>query len=267
MDATKADTPLVDFYETDTYKHYVEVAREWSEAGYLIPGTTTITDNPPSYVKNGKLAGYLLDIKPGIEQQAESNCGGVDMTIAQIGPAVKSTDTVSSFMWAIPQGSECKEKAMAYLNLMYTDPYLINLIDYGIEGQHYIKNDDGTIGYPEGVTASSVSYSPNIGFIWGNQLLSYVFEGNDKNVWEEMKKFNDDAIESAAFGFVFDSTPVKTEYAACTSVVDKYSRALGQGGVDADSTLEQFISELKAAGVDKVVAEKQSQFDSWKASK
>ena len=70
---------------------------------------------------------------------------------------------------------------------------------------------------------------------------------------------------SEAMGFIFDSAPVYDQMAACTSVVDEYRDALLYGLVDVDSYLEEFNAELKAAGIDEIIAEEQRQFDAWLA--
>ena len=67
-------------------------------------------------------------------------------------------------------------------------------------------------------------------------------------------------------GFVFDSAPVYDQMAACASVVSEYRGALLYGLVDVDSYLEKFNEELKAAGIDEIIAEEQKQFDAWLAA-
>ncbi len=42
---------------------------------------------------------------------------------------------------------------------------------------------------------------------------------------------------------------------------------LGTGAVDPEIYLPEFIRQLKEAGIDAIVAEKQAQLDSWLASK
>ena len=71
---------------------------------------------------------------------------------------------------------------------------------------------------------------------------------------------------SDAMGFVFDSTPVYDQMAACTTVVAQYRNALLYGLVDVDSYLEKFNAELKAAGIDDIVNAEQEQLDAWKAA-
>ena len=44
---------------------------------------------------------------------------------------------------------------------------------------------------------------------------------------------------------------------------DKYAVAITNGTLDVDENLPKFISEIKAAGIDEIIAEKQAQLDAW----
>ena len=156
---------------------------------------------------------------------------------------------------------------MKFLNLLYTNAEVINLIDWGIEGVHYEKNEDGTIRYPDGVTAETSTYNIGTQFMNANELLSYVWEGNDPNLWQEKVAFEENAIASNALGFNFDSSSVKTQMTAVSNVINQYEDALGNGTVDVESTLPQFIKALKDAGIDDIITEKQKQFDEFLATK
>ena len=72
-------------------------------------------------------------------------------------------------------------------------------------------------------------------------------------------------------GFVFDTTPVLNEVAACTNVVAEFQKdiATGQFGSEeeVDEVIDEFNEKLTANGVDKVVAEVQKQIDEWMAAK
>jgi putative aldouronate transport system substrate-binding protein len=97
----------------------------------------------------------------------------------------------------------------------------------------------------------------------GNQFLTYTWKGDSKNLWNDMDGFNKSAVKSKALGFTFDSTSVKTEVAAVTNVTNQYALGLETGTLDPEKVLPQFISKLKGAGIDKIVAEKQKQLDTW----
>ena len=58
---------------------------------------------------------------------------------------------------------------------------------------------------------------------------------------------------------------LKNVITACTNVVNKYHKALVCGALDPETTLPQFNSELKDAGIDAIIEEKQAQLDAWLA--
>ena len=170
----------------------------------------------------------------------------------------------------IPITCEDEIPVLKFLNLLYSDPDVLNIIDWGIEGVHYerVKGTNTLITYPEGVTSENDGYGLNQGWSFGNQLISYAWEsvGND-NYYDEMKAFNENAIQSQAIGFMFDSSSVKSEIAALDSVLAEYRLGLENGELDPEEYLPKFIQALREAGIEKVIAEKQRQLDSWVAEK
>ena len=102
-------------------------------------------------------------------------------------------------------------KAVQFLNLLYTDSELVNLLLYGIEGVHYALQPDVTIDYPEGVTAKTVGYQNTLGWLLPNQTLSHVFRGNSPRLWDELLTFNESSPVSGALDFIFDDGPVAAE--------------------------------------------------------
>lgn len=266
LDSQDTASKLVNWYETPQAAAMFKLVREWNQAGYIMQGATSNTETFQSLIKAGKVASAIQDVKPGVEGQLSKQCG-MPMKVVPVAPAISYTGVVDAFMFAIPTYCKTPDQAMQFLNLLYTDKDIVNLVDWGIEGKHYVKNSDGTIKYPDGIDATTVGYPMNFGFMWGNQQLSYVFEGDPVDLWDQMKTFNSTSIVSKGLGFLFDPTPVKTQYAACVNVWQQYEKALGVGAVDPDKVLPEFISKLKAAGSDAIVAEKQKQFDAWLAAK
>ena len=135
------------------------------------------------------------------------------------------------------------------------------MLVYGIEGTHYKK-----------IGENRIEIVPDTGYIlasWsvGNVFNSYLFQGQDDNVWEETIKQNESAKTSLLMGFNFDPEPVKAEIAQCQSVIDEYTPGLWTGSVDPDTYLPQFIDKLMSSGSDRIIAEEQKQIDVWKSSK
>ena len=87
-----------------------------------------------------------------------------------------------------------------------------------------------------------------------------------RQVWEQQEEYNKNAKKSVAYGFIFDSSSVTNEITACNNVVAKYRASLECGSVDPEVALPEFNAELKTAGIDTIIAEKQRQLDEWLAN-
>lgn len=259
------DLKVTNLFESEAYKNYVNVIHSWYESGYLSKDVVNATEAGGSLMKAGNLFCYPTATKPGIDIQ-EQNSSGCEVEIAQVLPTLKVTN--NNWQWAIPESSENKEKAMEFLNLMYTDPDVINLLAYGIEGEDYEKKDDGTIGYPDGIDATNVGYSMN-SMVWsfGNEFNAYVWQGNDPDVWAQTKEFNTASTNkvSKAYGFTFNPSNVSNEISAVQNVYDQYRMSLECGVVDPESTLTEMNSALYSAGLQTIIDEKQKQLDAWAA--
>ncbi|UQZ35494.1 ABC transporter substrate-binding protein [Paenibacillus sp. PK3_47] len=259
------DLKVVNLFASEEYKQIVTKIREWYLAGYLVKDAATSPELNNVMVKSGKAASWLSAMKPGFETQESRNVG-VEMTAARTQTPVAMTDTVTNVAIGVAATSEQPEKALQFLNLMYTDKDIVNLIDWGIEGKHYVKveGSDSVIKYPDGVTGDNVGYKSD-GWMHGNQFLSYVFEGDDPDVYVKMNEFNQSASKSKALGFTFNGDSVKAEIAACNAVLDQYRRAIESGVLELDKALPEFLKKLDDAGINTIITEKQKQLDEWAA--
>ncbi len=247
-------------FEHPKYVEAVKLAREWYQAGYILKDSATSQEAAANIVKSGKGFGYFSHMKPGYEVQ-ERGLTGYEMVRVSLTEPYMFTSGATSFMMSIARNSENPEKAMEFMNLLYTDKDIMNLLANGIEGKHYVVNEEGTISLPEGVTESNYVFGQ-----WqiGNNYITYPWEGNDPNYWEQMQEHNNNAILSPAFGFTFNPDPVKTEIAASSNVIEQFRIGLESGTLDPEKSLPEFNEKLKAAGLNKIMEEKQKQFDEWK---
>lgn len=256
---------VVNMFETKKYSDALATVRRWYQNGYIMQDINTSQEGGVSLVKAGKAAGYVLNMKPGIDVQ-ESRNTGMTMVALPLSKVTAQTLNMQAYMMSISKNSKNPQKAMELLNLFYTDKELMNLMTNGIEGTHYVKKSDNVISFPNGVTAKDTKYLFNQ-FMIGNNFLSYVWDTDLPTIWEKTKTFNDNAIFSKALGFTFNQEPVKTEVAAVTNVMNQYRLALENGTLDPDKNLPEFNKKLKDAGLDKIIGEKQKQLDEWAKSK
>ncbi|MDI4648435.1 ABC transporter substrate-binding protein [Cohnella hashimotonis] len=250
------DLKVVDLYETQMYKDALQQARKWYQAGYIMPDAATTQEGNNSLIKAGKGFSYLSNMKPGFATQ-ESTVNGREMVTASFVPPISTSDSGTGFMISIPKNTQDADRAAQLLNLLYTDKDVANLLANGVEGKHYVDAGNGQIKAPEG--GSNYVFNQ-----WevGNNALTKVWQGMDTDIWAQTKEFNKNSTFSKALGFSFDSSPVKTEVAAVTNVNNQYKAGLESGTID-PSKLDEFVKKLKAAGMDKIIAEKQKQLDAW----
>jgi putative aldouronate transport system substrate-binding protein len=254
---------VVNYFATPEYKAMLEFFRGWFEKGYISESSLTETEN---LFKAGRAFCEESMLKPGIENE-RSLAYGFKVASVPVTKVFTYTTLVQSWQWAVPSYCADGVAAMKFLNKMYGDPEVTNLMVWGIEGQHYAFTSDGHITYPEGVTAENCGYITGAGWEFGNQYNNYIWEGDSLTLYGDLKAFNDGALKSKAMGFVFDPTKVKTEYAACTAATKQYQAALEMGVMDPETGLPEFLDKLNSAGLDKIIAEKQSQLDAWVAAK
>jgi len=253
---------VTNYYETSEYKELVTKMHDWYNRGFILRDSATNQVAANQLVKAGKAFSYLANGKPGFAAQ-ESRAAGMEMVSVELNGPLATTTNVTGLMWSVAQNAENKEKAMEILNLFYTDKEIVNLINWGIEGQHYQIVEGDIIDFAPDVDASNTGYLPNWDWLTGNAYLSYIYKGGDPEIWTKTKEFNDNATASKALGFTFNVEPVKNEYTAITNVTNQFKVGLESGTLDPEKVLPEFIDKLKAAGIDKLIAEKQKQLDEW----
>jgi putative aldouronate transport system substrate-binding protein len=256
------DLKVVNYYEMPEYVEMLKTLRSWYKEGLILQDVATTQITKDELVKAGKMFAYSNPLKPGIDEQNTRDMDK-EMVSAEIVPPAATTTNVATIMWGVPRNSKTPEKAVELLNLLYSDKEFFNLINWGIEGEHYEKVSENVIKYTEGVTSENVGYGLNTSWLTGNQFLSYTFENEDPELWEKIKQFNDEAIKSKALGFNFNSDPVRTEVAAVTNVKEQFLLGLESGAMDFEKQYPEFIKRLEVAGMDKIIAEKQKQLDEW----
>lgn len=258
---------IVDYFETEEFRQWLYQVRSWAESGYLY------TQDDYRYsigltrsllyelVNEGKLFAYVASYKPGLDVQ-ESRACGCEMISIPIEENVSFGDGLAN-RWGIYVGSEHPEEAMKVLDFLYYDSETANLFCWGIEGEDYQIHADGTIGYPEGKEKDSVGYFFNRNWLLPNQYAARSWEGDSPQMGEEIRKLNQEIESMAGFGFLFDSTSVYLECRQIDQVLKEYLPGFMCGLYEVDQILPMMINELKTAGMDQVVEEKQRQFDLW----
>ena len=257
-----ADTHrLADFYESEEYKEFLATMRQWYEAGYIYPDNAFTDAWQLELFRAGIILSIPLTSSPGMF--SESNLGE-PVACLKTSRITYGPGASRGVFWTIPTTSSEPAAAMRFLNLMYTDARIVNLFQWGIEGEDYVVVDrkKGIISFPEGETEDTVTYLNMLG-LYGNQKLAYTL-ATDASA-EEKQEYSDmaEAVGWEYEGFNFDSSSVNVELSRVQEVLNRYLPALESGSVDLDQAYPEFIQELKNAGIDKIIETQQEQLDAW----
>lgn len=246
---------VVNQFETKEFTDTIELARRFYEKGYM-------GDISQSLVPSKELVYLSSTWKPGASAE-ESLSRGVDLTSVAIGPSRTYNSWLLNSMNAISATSRNPIRALKVLELLYSDAELFNMMNFGIEGIHYVKQADNYVR-----TVANSGYYLATGWAFGNQFNSYLLPGQDADLWAQTETLNETAEDSVLVGFQFDPAPVRNQLANCNSVYEEYVTTLLNGAYEGQTQnkYREFLDKLRAAGSDEVIAEKQRQVNAWRAA-
>lgn len=244
--------------EYPIYKRTLEVTRDYFNKGYINKDAATTQLGVQDAMKKGNVFMVPSPLKPGKDSELAGSTGleGKLKQVAMNIPTTSSSETTGS-MLGISTTSGDPERAMMFINLLHSDKYLNNLINFGIEGTHYTL--DGEQMTP---TADAGNYAIGAAWMLGNQFLNYLVAGEAADKWDQFRKFNESTHNSPALGFLFDPEPVSSQVAVMANIRKQYDPGLDTGSID-PSKAEEFFEKLRQNGLDDVIAEKQRQLDAY----
>lgn len=268
MEYGTAATDIVNYFETEEFASLCDEVRGWYQNGYLSQDCNTTTDSALTQMQTGNYLGMFSNAEPDMVSNHSMMMQpyvGSDIVPLYTSEPAAMTQYYQITQWMIPYTCENPEKTMQFLNLLYADKEVINLINKGIEGVHYnfTNGSDCVIEYANGYDASTTPYAAILN-VWGDKSKDYVMPPLDETYYDKLADFNASVSRtSKTLGYTFNSQSVKTQRAAVNDVITQYKGVLGLGVTEPKAALSEFIKALKAAGIDEIIAENQTQLDNW----
>lgn len=251
------DTTVVNFFETEEYRNFVNTMYDLNQYGCFSSDCLTDTTANNQNLIAGNIAAFFTNGKPDI---VVGDMGDYEAMAIQGGPDFTSSSQIGGMCWMMGYTTVDPVAAMQYLNFMYASPEWNNLFMWGVEGTDYTLDSDGLAVVDENGT-----FNHGMQWLAPSQFKGHVKEGNPVDLWEQYEVFNEGSIKSLASGFTFDTAPISTEYTAVTNVYNQYQKTIEYGFSDPDTSIDEMNAAMKTAGLDKIIAEKQSQLDAWLA--
>ena len=255
------DGTVSSWYESEEFKKDCENYKKMYDAGLLHPDMLTLDHEfQAGEGNNGRfLFGFDTYTYPSTETALRNNTGNTlaDFTL---NPELGNYKFFSIFNGnAVPSSCKNPEAGIKFLDWLYSSEENYRLFTYGIEGRNYNVLDDNTAEFIKGPDGKETYKYDE----WQMGLIDYkLFEQgiSEKCLEVETQPMDGKITVSPVIGFAFDQTPVANEIANLQTEVITSIYPIKFGLVDYDSNIDTALSNLKAAGLDKVVEEYSRQF-------
>ena len=188
---------------------------------------------------------------------------GIDCRYVPLGKPIVSTMSAAGSGFGISVYSQNQAAAMQFLNAWYTDNQLAVILTEGVEGIHWDFDSEGLIVPAPDRQAKYSTWRNGM----GNIFILSPRDIDGYGYFEGYKAYNEAGVGTALLGFVFDSDPVALEMAALTGVVEEWRQPITVGALDLDEAVPAYIAALKANGIDRVLAELNSQLQAFYATR
>ncbi len=223
---------------------------QWYKDGIINPDAPTLGEAPK------KLPFFSAQAFPGAEASWQVDKGVEKYVMAQQFGPIFTTSSIQGSLNAISANSKYKTEALKFIQAVNTDAQLRNMLAYGIEGTDWQKVADNVIKRTSD-TWTLPAYSQ------GTFFNMAAVDPNPADQWDAVKKLNEEAAASVTLGYALDISNLSTEVANCKAVWDKYKYELQTGASDPVVMVPKIVKELKAAGMDKIMAEAQKQITEY----
>ncbi len=241
-------TVLLNKFATPEYKAFVDQMHKYYQAGYIDPALAVAETSNDARANHQKEASYLIGTQSyayGYEYSADVLARGVEVQFLPCTEPYVDATASQGAMVAISSASEHPVESFKFLALLNSDPVLMTLLNYGVEGIHYNLNDEGLVVFND---AARATYSPWTNGM-GNVTILPDTASEGKGFRAAFQAYYAGAKSIPAPGFVFDNAAVANEMGALANVAAQYALALDCGAVDPETELPKFLEALEQAGM------------------
>ncbi len=258
------DTTVTDIFECEDFVNFCKRTHQWYLDGLMMGDALSNQENGSVMIQNGAAFASLSN------RACEPSPAG--LTQSKFVDAWSDATNVTALTYGINNLSSNPDAAWVFLQAMYLDTDLQTLLIDGIEGTHYIINEEGGASYPEGVDANSSTYGMAQAYWslpYANSDVPPIDILGPASFFSDLIAFNESCVPSVATGITIDTTAmgIVDEYAACLNVKSKYYDGLMNGVLDPETTLPQAHQEMVDAGIEKICEAKQAALDEFLAAK
>lgn len=257
-------------YFDQTFEDYAVMMKQWADAGYWKADVLNNKDDTRQFLKDGKTGTDQHHVQTYLGLKFEMDKAQPTSDLKMFGFYEPTKNLVKMPIThgatSISARSKNPERAMMLYEIIRQDKEFYLLLNYGIKDVNYFVNEKGERTTPADFDATKFGFSSDF---WGGRVDKFELVDAERGAFrqEYMTQLDSYAKPYLWGNFVFDQSAVTTEIAAINQVASSLRNAIGLGMAgDPKAAVEDFRNQLKAAGIDKVLAEVQKQADAWKAA-
>jgi len=253
---TDSDGNVSLYQASDGWLFETSMLADWMAKGYIWPDSTFTNELVDDGMKNDLFFTYNAAAEAGIEV-TKKDVLGFDVVAVQVNTGMIKTSQPVFAGIGVPYTCEEPEAACKFINLLYTDETVMNLLAWGVEGVDYTLVDNQIM-----YEGSNSEHYMGSDFITGNNLLLTPMYGNGEDFYQKVADINDSAEKSSFLGFKVDTSNLSDYIAQISAVNDQYLKTF-QGGGYTPELHKEYLDKLEAADVQGYLDEVQKQLDAW----
>lgn len=265
------DTKVKFFFENQPTIDMMKIHQRFYQLGYIDRDAYTENNRANDHLLEGNFFLCQQPLKPFNGKSNELMAAGGNrykLDEVETTPLVGTSVHAAGSMLAIPSTSADPVRAMMFINLMHTDPDVVNTLVWGIEGTHHTVVKEGP---PKIVSAIADNNWTSAALPWtlGNVFNHWLGEQEDPQKHEGFRQTKEESPSHITLGYRFSKAQdFQAEMAAINNVVTEFGSVLRTGATeDFEGDLASLISGCEAAGMRTIQEAIQADLDEWLANK
>lgn len=269
--AYREDTGFTNLLGTKEYRVYMENMWQWKQEG-LLKIQEYETEENEKYIVSDEY--FIENYRTERYEAKVINSNGKEETLY----VIPNTEQFNiNPYWGdnksgIASWSENKENAEDFLVRLFTDEEIANLLQYGEEGTDYAIDEEGKAL----VKQESSIITRYFGYQYTNPMITYSTPTMPEDKLGCAKEYHEKYEGNLPRGFRLDITPIVEEIKAVNQIYDETLtiedekeqtlewRLFSLNVENIDQTINEIVSQMNDAGMEKIVEEANRQLKEWK---
>lgn len=242
-------------YKQEATKEFYGMMHDWYSKGYIANDILASKTSSGDNFKTGTSGIAATSLNNASSLRQDIIAANADWELEYVdfeGDSKVQRIAYNGNGMAVGRNSKNAERALMFLELVYQNQDLYDLINYGIEGKTYVLNEDGSYSTPEGANPNDLQLPQ----LWMG-LRTAKFDRTSASEWDvvtaKKAEYAKKAYDNPLVNVTYDLTEVQAEIAAIKNLYDQYQVPMEWGVVDPEEQYDDLMQKFQDAGMEKVM--------------